>query len=857
MPIKWEELDKFLKGNLEKGYIQKSESPMASPFFFIEKKDRKLWPCQDYQFLNEWMIKNAYPLPLISEIMDKLKGAKYFTKLDVQWGYNKIRIQEGDKWKAAFKTNQGLFEPTVMFFGMCNSPVTFQLMMDSIFIEEIEEGVTIVYMDDILIYGTTPELLRKHTKQVLQKLQDHDLFLKAWKCEFNKEQVEYLGLMIEEGKVLTDPVKVKGFADWPIPWGVKDVQLFLGFGNFYWKFIPKFSTLAAPLNNLLKKDTTFEWTQEAQQVFEELKQQLTSALVLMMPDQTKPFQIECDASKYALGVVLTQLDNNRDRHLVAFLWKTFNKTKHNYEIYDRELLALIQALEEWQHYIQGLGHTTIIYSDHQNLTYFRSAQKLNWWQTRWSLYLSEFDVKLIHQPGLRMVQSDALSWRPDFIPEHNTDNENMMLLPEHMFLNLLDITLQDRVLNLGQIDDFLKAFSIINPPFGTPDNWKLETVGGRNTLSYKGQNYVLDDKDLWRDILWMLHDHETAGYPSEATTLVSVEQHYWWPGLCMFVRNYVKGCSMCQQYKINWLPSHPSYMPIPASSSTWPFSHCSIDLITDLPLSDSFNSILVVVDHGLTKGVILIPCTKTITAKQVTNLVLEHLYKWFGLPDEFISDRGPQFAAHVFQELLRLLGITSKLSAAYHPQTDGATERVNQEIEAYLSIFCLSFPGDWAKKLYLVEFTYNNQQHADRKNTSFKLMYGESPKAMPITFKKTKYPSIEQCMHNLIWDREEALAAHELAMRRIADRQKNTFVPFKKGDKVWLDTRIIKTTYNPKIGPWRERPFEISNVLGPLTYRLNLPNSWQIHNVFHAVLLWPYVEMIHMEPISLDHCQNS
>ena len=145
-------------------------------------------------------------------------------------------------------------------------------MMDSIFIEEIEEGVTIVYMDDILIYATTPELLRKHTKWVLQKLRDHDLFLKAQKCEFNKEKVEYLGLMIEEGKVSTDPVKVKGFADWPIPQSVKNVQLFLGFRNFYRKFIPKFSTLAAPLNNLLKKDTVFEWTPEAQQAFEELKQ---------------------------------------------------------------------------------------------------------------------------------------------------------------------------------------------------------------------------------------------------------------------------------------------------------------------------------------------------------------------------------------------------------------------------------------------------------------------------------------------------------------------------------------------------------------------------------------------------------
>ena len=345
----------------------------------------------------------------------------------------------------------------------------------------------------------------------------------------------------------------------------------------------------------------------------------------------------------------------------------------------------------------------------------------------------------------------------------------------------------------------------------------MELVDGLNTLFYRDRNYVPDDLTLRQDVDRMLHGHETAGHLGKAETLVAVEQHYWWPGLHTFVCNYVKGCGVCQQYKINRSPSHPLYMPIPPSSSTRPFALCSMDLITDLPLSWGFDSILVVVDHSLTKGVILLPCNKMITAEQVAELLLEHLYKRFGLPDEFISDRGPQFAAHAFWELSKLLNVTSKLSMAYHPQTDGATKQVNQEIEAYLSIFC-SYPDKWASKLYLVEFTHNNQQHADRKHSPFKFMLGKSPKTIPITFEKTKYPSIEQEMHNLICDREEALATHKLAMRRIADRRKNTFTSFKKGDKVWLDTRNIKTTNNPKIRPQCKGPFEISDVLGPLTY---------------------------------------
>jgi hypothetical protein len=202
------ELDKFLKENLDKGYIKPSQSPMASPFFFLKKKDGKLRPCQDYRYLNDWTVKNAYPLPLISEIMDKIKGAKFFTKFDVRWGYNNVRIKAEDQWKATFKTNRGLFEPTVMFFGMCNSPATFQAMMDSIFSDMIEGQKVIVYMDNILIFAENQEELQKQTKQVLQRLREHDLFLKPKKCEFNKTTMEYLRLIIQEGKLSMDQVKL-------------------------------------------------------------------------------------------------------------------------------------------------------------------------------------------------------------------------------------------------------------------------------------------------------------------------------------------------------------------------------------------------------------------------------------------------------------------------------------------------------------------------------------------------------------------------------------------------------------------------------------------------------------------------
>ena len=228
--------------------------------------------------------------------------------------------------------------------------------------------------------------------------------------------------------------------------------------------------------------------------------------------------------------------------------------------------------------------------------------------------------------------------------------------------------------------------------------------------------------------------------------------------------------------------------------------------------------------------------------KDMARLLLDNLYKRFGLPDKIISDRGPQFASKAFVELLKLLGVKSALSTAFHPQTDGTTERVNQEIEVYLSIYCTSHPEEWRDALATLEFTHNNWRHADRQKTPFELMFRDTPIAIPLSFKNTKFPTMEDKMRTLIRNREEALAAHELARNRMADQRRSTFTPFKLGDRVWLDTRNLKTNHHKKIGPRREGPFKITRVIGPVTYQLELPRTWRIHNVFHATLLRQYKE---------------
>jgi RNase H-like domain found in reverse transcriptase len=249
-------------------------------------------------------------------------------------------------------------------------------------------------------------------------------------------------MIIKEEKISMDAVKLGGIRDWPVPTTLKQTQSFLGYGNFYWNFISHYSKLAQPLNDLTKKDKKFEWNTNCQEAFDTMKKRFMEEPVLLMPDQSKPFQIESDTSKVATGVVLTQLDSNGNRHPIAFLSKTFSETERKYEIYDQELLGIIWALKKWRHYIQGSGHMTIVYSDHKNLTYFWMAQKLNDRQARWLLCLSGFDLKLIHLPGTKMVQFDALSRY--YGTDKRMEEEDKVVLPDNLFINLLDTELQEQ-----------------------------------------------------------------------------------------------------------------------------------------------------------------------------------------------------------------------------------------------------------------------------------------------------------------------------------------------------------------------------------------------------------------------------
>ena len=377
-----------------------------------KKEDGSLRLVQDYRALNTVTVKNKYLLPLISKLINKLQGVKYFTKLNVHWGFSNIQMKVGDEWKATFWTNRGLYEPLVMFFGLTNSPATFQTMMDGIFKDLISKGMVVVYLDDTLIFTKTLDKHQKVVRRVVELLQQHNLSLKPEKCEFKKSSVKYLRVIISHNLVKIDPAKVPRVSEWPTLTTKKEVQSFLGFTNFYQRFIECFSHIARPLFNLTKAKLVFKWSIEEKLVFDTLKDRITSTLILALPDNTTPYHVEADSSDFATGAVLSQQSQeDRKWHPVAFLSKSLSSVERNYEIHNKEMLAIVWALEEWRHFLEGVEHQVEIWMDYKNLEYFMTAKKLNRRQAQWSLLLARFNFLLHHHPGKTMGKSDALSWR--------------------------------------------------------------------------------------------------------------------------------------------------------------------------------------------------------------------------------------------------------------------------------------------------------------------------------------------------------------------------------------------------------------------------------------------------------------
>ncbi|CCO34403.1 Retrotransposable element Tf2 155 kDa protein type 2 [Rhizoctonia solani AG-1 IB] len=347
-------LKEHLESEVATGKIRPSKSPAGAPVMFVKKAD------------------DVYPLPRQDDLMAKLRDAKIFTKLDLRWGYNNVRIKEGDEWKTAFKTKYGSFEYLVMPFGLTNAPAAFQRFMNNLF-RDLLDITVVVYLDNILIFSEDPAEHTKHVRKVLHQLARNQLFCKPSKCHFHVTTVDYLGIQISPQGFSMDEKKVKAVTSWPTPKTVKQVQAFLGFVNYLRRFIPDFSSVAWPLHNLTQKDKPWKWEDPEEHSFQELKRRVTHWPVLAHSDPSKPYFLETNASGVAMGAILSQQSEDGRLHPIAYMSKSFNDAERNYDTHNKELLAIIRALEEWRIFLESTPQPITVFTDHCNLEYWRKS----------------------------------------------------------------------------------------------------------------------------------------------------------------------------------------------------------------------------------------------------------------------------------------------------------------------------------------------------------------------------------------------------------------------------------------------------------------------------------------------------
>ena len=613
-----------------------------------------------------------------------------------------------------------------MPMGLTNAPAVFQHMINDVLRDYLDIFV-VAYLDDLLIFSANPIEHEHHVKKVLTRLRESGLFAKLEKCHFNSTEVEFLGYMVTPHGVFMDPAKIRALTAWEPPHTLRAVQSFLGFANFYRRFIKGFSSLVLPLTALTRKTSKspFVWSMAAQEAFEALKRAFTTAPILQHADPMRPFVLETDASDYALGAVLSQSGRDGLLHPIAYHSRKFTAAEINYEIYDKELLAIVDSFEVWRHFLEGAQHPITVFTDHKNLLYFTTSRVLNRRQARWSISLSRFDFQLHYRPGPLQGKPDALSRQAAYAPkigDESYEQQRTILLKPDCFHGLIassSFTLcSARIAHLD--DPLLPAVrdGLVNdvwahklmarlqdpslPPVGQEKLEDFEVQDG--LLYFRGLLYV-PEGEARLQVLQHRHDTRLAGHFGIHKTADLVARDYWWPQQWKFVKEFVRSCDTCARSKA---PRHRPYgllQPLPVPFRPW--ASLTMDFITDLPLSDGADAVMVIVER-LTKMSHFIPCNKAITAEQTADLFIHHVLRLHGLPEEVISDRGPQFVSKFWKRMLELLGVTVKLSSAFHPQTDGQSECMNQVLEQYLCCMVDYQQVNWNQLLPLAEFAYNN-----------------------------------------------------------------------------------------------------------------------------------------------------
>ena len=728
-----------------------------------------------------------------------------------------------------------------MYFGLTSSPATFCRAMQKMLQHWLNKYPNKMgnYINDMVVATKGDRQCHQQiVGELLQIFQENSYFLQPAKCEFEVSKIECLGLVVNGTTLSVDPKKADGLHNWPCTLStVKEVWSVLGVLGYQRPFIPHYADITRPLTALTKKNTPFTWTPECCTALNTLITAITEGPMLAQPDMSQPFFLQVDASAYATGAILSQKDDRGKHQAVGYLSKTFNKAERNYDIHDQELLAVFWGLTHWRHLLLSSPHVTTVLTDHKNLEYYKEPHHINRCIARYVQRMQDHNFVIKHIPG-ESNKLDALSRQPDY-NKGEEDNSAVTVLPPELFIQSTTLAcLFPQVGALSTIDERARSYQQLQQSLLNKWVTTYSLTQSDGLYWYGDRLVVMEDSSLKRGVISLYHNSITARHPGISNTMWAITKDFWWPAMKKDITEYVKGCTTCQSRKNQPNKPKPPLYPITSDTYDTPFTSIAMDFIVKLPSSESYDTILTITDT-FSKASIFIPCNESINAENTAKLYTTYVLPHYGLPTHIISDRDPHFTSMFSRELCRTLGITQNISTAYHPQTDGQSERTNQQLEQYLHIFINYHQQNWASLLPLTQYTLNVWPNATTKKAPFELIMGHIPRvhqsAWP--FKSLTIEARMQQMKQAHQDAKEAL-------KRAADLEVPTcFEPYQLGDKVWLEGRNLTTTHPmAKLAPRHYGPFLFTCVISRTSYQLKLPPQWKIHNVFHTTLLTPYKE---------------
>lgn len=818
------ELDKMLELDI----VEPSDSPWSSPILLVKKPDNSYRFVVDFRRVNAVCSKDAYPLPYVTSILDKLRNARFLSSIDLKMAYWQVPVAENSKNITAFTVpGRGLFHFNRMPFGLQTAPAVWQRFMDRLFGEAFEPFV-FVYLDDIIVISETFEQHLEILSKVFDRLIEAGLTINRDKCKFCLPELKYLGFVVNQSGLFVDPDKVKAITEIPAPKNTRQVRRFVGMASWYRRFIPNFSTITAPITSLLKKNKKFVWNDECQNSFQKIKDCLISPPILTCPDFNLPFCVQTDASAYGLGAVLTQKDSEGHERVICYASRTLTRQERNYTTTERECLGVIYAIEKFRCYLEGIKFTVI--TDHASLLWLNNLKDPIGRLARWALRLQQFEFDIIHRKGKENVVPDLLS----------------RAVSAEIDLIEVDKTTDPWYLKL--IDDVRK-----NPHFypkfrleGNQIYWKTTRTRDCPDEVWK----LVVPKEYRRQVFDECHDQPTAGHFGVFKTLDRISRLYYWPKMQVDVTRYVKNCTVCQKHK----PVHKAPLGLmgrwPQICRPWQLLSC--DLMEFPRSSNGYTELLVVTDY-FSKYVLTFPLRNSTGAKIVKHLENDVFLK-FSVPQYLICDNGTQFTSRVFKTLAERYKYRICYNAKYHPQNN-PIERTNGTLKTLIRTYLGTDHRKWDENLVKLSFAINTSRHEVTKYSPHFLNYfrehilsGLEYEPLPINddlpeINRTLEPSHVQELHGFVAKIQKRLGAAYEKNKKTYDKRRRE-ADFRVGQKVLRRNYVLSRGadfFAAKLAPRFIGPFIIHKRVGYCTYLLASPEG-KILDVWHAKDLKPFQE---------------